>query len=80
MQFSETLHALKEFVDAPGIDCPGARILLVPADRTTHVKRLGRLARRYPNRETVLAALEPESSNAFGLPADALCSGPSWDI
>jgi hypothetical protein len=64
------------------IDWPGARAIAAHGDRTRHPKRLRRLASRYPTRQDLFAALEPErvSSNAFGLAADALCSGPSWEI
>jgi len=81
---SETLRDLRDFANAPGIDFPAARALLVDADRTTHAKRLRRWAVRYPTQHDLLTALKPEraraSSNASGLPADALCSGPSWEI
>jgi hypothetical protein len=93
-ELRETLHEfvdafgvdLREFVEAPGLDFPGARAIWediwANGDPSSLRKRLQRLARRYP-RDALLAALrgsQPTSSNAFGLPADALCSGPSWEI
>jgi len=52
---------LKDFVATPGISMdPHPGVILLHAERTTHTKRLRRLAARFPRRNDLFVALYPE--------------------
>jgi hypothetical protein len=64
LNFGKAISLLKEFAST---SLPELRFLLTPADRSTFAKRLRRLARRYPRKCDVAAAMtesapEPELS------------------